>query len=231
MRPIANFTLHAMLAAALTALAATSAAAGRTGGKEEVYYTITLTDARAHQGSKGEQLEVQSWSWGGAQAGVTKVDSFTVKQGVKPVGTSDVTMKRGTGPAPVAGGVQVAVGDVTGDGSAGPGASQSMTVGGAQTEASGPPTGKRQHKPMTLTKPLDRGSVNVKVKFPWAACRVGAHYPSLELGGGAERYVLQDVTVSGCGGSGGTSEGPEESITFVYGKLGVRGWDPKKKEQ
>lgn len=103
MRSATHFTLHAILAACLAALAASSAAAaGPTGGKEEVYFTITLTDARAADGAhvgrndgRLESFEIKDWSFDK----VSKVDSFTVKQGVKPVGTADVTMKRGTGPS------------------------------------------------------------------------------------------------------------------------------------
>ena len=46
---------------------------------------------------------------------------------------------------------------------------------------------------------------------PWTACKVGARYPSLELGDGAKRYLLQDVTVSSCG----DDPHPEE-IGFAY---------------
>ena len=69
---------------------------------------------------------------------------------------------------------------------------------------------------LVLPRPLPQGSVRVKVKTPWLACRVGARYPVLVLGGGGQRYRLLDATVSSCGGAAG----PEESITFVYGKLG-----------
>jgi len=67
--------------------------------------------------------------------------------------------------------------------------------------------------------PLDKGSVWVRVATPWAACRVGARYPSLELGGAGKRYVLQDVTVASCGGSRGADDRPTEDIAFYYNKI------------
>ena len=36
------------------------------------------------------------------------------------------------------------------------------------------PAEKRQHGWMPSNRPLDRGSVRVKVKFPWLDCKVGA---------------------------------------------------------
>ena len=133
------------------------------------------------------------------------------------------------------------------------GASEKITVDGGRTE-SGQATGKRQHMPIrsrsyydqstpapaekrqhgwvTVSKPLDRGAVRVKVKFPWVGCAVGDRYPAITLGDRAQSYQLQEVTVASCGSA---AEGPEENITFVYGKLGtkvqVRGWDPEKKEE
>jgi hypothetical protein len=91
------------LAAPLAALA--TLAAGPAAAKEEVYFTVTLQEARlagapaqqAHLGRNDgrlQQLQLQSIEWGPR---VTKVDSFTVKQSVRPIGTSDLTMKRGTG--------------------------------------------------------------------------------------------------------------------------------------
>lgn len=72
-----------------------------------------------------------------------------------------------------------------------------------------------------------QGSVIVKVEHPWTSCQVGAAFPSLVLIGGGKHHLVEDVTVANCGGGAGT---PEEGITFVYGKLTVSGWDPKKKE-
>lgn len=268
MRPVTNFTLHAILAAALAALAASSAAAGEPAvkpgtvvkvspsesraAKQEHYFTITLQEGQAGGKSDGfeKQIQIESWQWGR----VSKVDDFTMKQGVKPavpgqfgewiadverpdakgdmtlkgskigenarpVRPSDVTMKRGTSAAPV-GGVRVASGDIEGSTV---GASETLTVGRAQTE--GQATGKRQHKPIavqgyydhTLDEPLPSGSVRVKVKMPWLACKVGTRFPSLVLGGGDKTYRLTDAVISSCGESSGGR--PMESISFNYAKV------------
>ena len=256
MRPIANFTLHAILAAALAALAASSAAAAPTGGQQEAYYTITLQESRSGK-SEGldRQIQIESWQWGR----VTKVDGFMMKQGVKPadpgkygewiadverpaegaasgdmtlkgskigenaarVRPSDVTMKRGTSATQPVGGVRVASGDVDGSST---GASETLTVGGSQTE--GQATGKRQHKPLVmqgyydqaLDEPLPSGSLRVKVKMPWMACKVGTRIPSLVLGGGGDKtYRLTDAVVTSCAAGDGAR--PMESIAFNYGKV------------
>ena len=89
--------------------------------------------------------------------------------------------------------------------------------------ASGLPTGKRQHKPMTMSMELGRGSVSLQLKSPWPDCRVGTQYPELELSDRANGYKLQDAVVTGCA---------SESVSLNYAKkVTVRGWDPEKKEE
>lgn len=155
----------------------------------------------------------------------------------RPTRPTDVTLKRGTSrsgekggtedinigvgelqEARPAGGVRVAAGDVDGDGRAG--ANEKMTVHGNRTE-SGQATGKRQHMPlrsrMYYDQPQAKGSVWVRVASPWNACRVGARYPSLELGEGTKRYVLQDVTVASCGSA--ADDRPPEEVAFYYNRI------------
>jgi hypothetical protein len=71
-----------------------------------------------------------------------------------------------------------------------------------------------------LAAPLDRGSVRVKVKFPWLDCRVGAAFPDAVLHNDAGRYEFKDALISGCA---------PDSVTLDYAKVQVRGWDPAKK--
>ena len=113
------------------------------------------------------------------------------------------------------------------------GADETITIGGARTEtASGQATGKRQHMPVRVRtyydQPQSKGSVWIRVATPWAACRVGARYPSLRLAEGARAYTLEDVTVASCGDA---DDRPTEEVAFYYNKVTVRGWDPKKKEE
>lgn len=116
-----------------------------------------------------------------------------------------VTLKRGaTAEEASAGGVRVAVGDVTGDGS----------------------PGVAQYNPKELTvskevvwnagQPAPTGSVTVRGKFP--SCTVGTRFPTLELGARAARYKLHNVVVTSCGGSAGDSL-PMEEVSFNYAKV------------
>ena len=219
MRPTICFSLFAA-----TAFASSAAAAA---AKDGLMHLITYTPPGAAAGKdhKGEQIEIQSFHWGPRQS--TSADGSRSRAGNQVI-MDDTAGREKMQPG----------------GGGGGGANESMTVGGGRTEGpigkpignmaaegneeSAQAAGKRQHKPITITKewdarsaPLPQGSVRVKVKMPWLACRVGATYPRLELAGGGRRFVLQDVTVASCGGwTGPGDEGPEESITFVYGKLG-----------
>lgn len=196
MRPIANFTLHAILAAAIAALATASAAAGGpavlTLGSEGVGGTpqgakgdkprIAVIELMAFEwGSGADSVNLGSWAkadglavnWDtpGSAARVSKVDSLSVKQNAA-----------------------------------------------GQPTVSGLATGKRQHKPFTLATPLDKGSVWIRVASPWADCRPGARYPSLSIAEGARTYRLLSVTVSGCGRSA-VEGAPTEEVAFTYSKI------------
>jgi type VI protein secretion system component Hcp len=241
MRPITSFTLHAMLAAVLTAFAATSAAA------QFLALGDSIPGATAGKDSREKWIEIQSWQWGttsaakfGAVGGMHRDSDMSMKGSKIGQNARESGEKGGTED------INIGVGELQEANPAG--------VVSPRDAASGQATGKRQHKPMTITKemdaaspalvqkrqhgwvtvskPLDRGRVRVKVKFPWASCAVGNRYPAITLGDRANSYQLRDVTVASCGSA---ADGPEESITFVYGKLGtkvqVRGWDPEKKEQ
>ncbi len=88
--------------------------------------------------------------------------------------------------------------------------------------ASGMPTGKRQHGWMPVAQTLDRGSVRVKVRFPWLDCRVGATFPDATLDDAAGRNSFSEVTVTRC---------DNDAVTLSFTKVIVRGWDPAKKEE
>ena len=119
------------------------------------------------------------------------------------------------GETQTASGVQVAAGDVNAD-------SRPDTITSPRDAASGLPTGKRQHKPMTITKPLDRGSVTVKGSM--SGCTVGAAYPDAVLQTAAARYEFKEVFITSCtmpslSGSSGGDDRPMESISFNYDKI------------
>ena len=98
------------------------------------------------------------------------------------------------------------------------------TVPNPRDSASGQATGKRQHKPITITKewdaaspqlmkldrPAAKGSVWIRTSQPWADCRVGARYPSVELDG----YKLSGIVVSDC-----PVASRAEYISFAYQRI------------
>jgi hypothetical protein len=238
MRPIASFTLHAILAAALTALAASSAAAA------DMFLKFTTVDGdTSAAGGRGERLEVESWHWGSVATadadGKGSIDALT--DGVILIRNSDAP---GAAKYGAVGGMHRDAGI---DGTAAPvGGSEKQTIGATRSPSAGKdsklqelrarsvadidkapePAEKRQHGWMPSNRPLDRGAVRVKVKFPWLGCAEGARYPHITLGDGANSYQLSDVTVASCGGG----EGPEKSVTLTYRKVTVRAWNPEKKE-
>jgi hypothetical protein len=95
-------------------------------------------------------------------------------------------------------------------------------VAGAHRDDGLSPAEKRQHGWVTVAKPLDRGAVRVKVKFPWLDCKVGAAFPDAMLQNDAGRYEFKDAIITGCA---------PDSVSLNYAKVIVRGWDPAKKEE
>ena len=137
------------------------------------------------------EIEILSFSFGAHQTGSGQADALTdglmiLRNSDESAGTGKVSKVEAIAIKQKAvegkGGVAVAAGDVTGDGS---------------TTASGLPTGKRQHKPMVLAKPLDKGSIKLAGSF--ASCEVGKTYPLIEVGGRSRGYKLKNVQVAACG--------------------------------
>ena len=204
MRPISKLTMCAFAGAVI----ASSAAAASTdyflklGGVKGESTKGSDRHKPVPSGVEGDQIEILSWSWG-----ATRAAGGNVEYGWK--------VEEGESAPPAPRGVRVAVGDVNADGGA-------AAIVSPRDAASGMPTGKRQHGWNSVSKPLDRGSVRVKVKFPWLDCRVGAAFPDAVLQNDAGRYELKDVVISGCA---------REGVALNYTKVIVRGWDPKKKEE
>lgn len=208
---------------------------------------------------KGE-IAVESFSWGATQAAgrVNKIDAFTIKQSVK---ADDVGEARaaaaGSGGSAVGGGAGLTIGvgtpgnpadkvsyqDISAPSmtSGKPGAARlppelPVMAGTVESGASGLPTGKRQHKPMTITKELDKstpilmqarplaaGSLTVRGRLP--GCAPGTAYEDAVLRAGGYTYELKEViitscAVSGSGGGGGSGGAlPMESISLNYAKI------------
>lgn len=88
--------------------------------------------------------------------------------------------------------------------------------------ASGMASGKRQHKPLTVTKPIDKasplkiptrsGAGSITLKRGLADCTPGTRYPHILVGDDAvgREVTLEDVTVASCA---------REEVTFNYAKI------------
>lgn len=213
-----------MLSATLAALAVPAAAAPGDGTREH-YYTIKLTNAFVAQtrgsAAKGDEIHVESFSWGSPASAIELKPVYVTSY--QTGGSGSDAAGRGTN--------ELRMDDTAGSqkmqpGGGGAGGAVSGRITGiasdpSETSAqSGLPTGKRQHKPVKLTSPLEKGSVWIRVGSPWAGCRVGAAYPRLELAGRGKSYVLEDVTVGSCGGPAAARDGrPTEEIAFYYNKI------------
>lgn len=256
MRPIMNFTLHVTLAAALIAFAASSAAAAGYLKLGDIKGDVSASSEDRKDFYKG-WIELNSWQWGETRTGKAQPKEFTVtrktdtatagdpdrplvaarvpnagveremKESSEKGGTEDMNI--GVGElqecAPAGGGVQVAAADVSGE-----------------RAAACAPAGKRQHKPITISKEMDksspklmeaatkgkvfaspapRGSMTFKGQL--SGCAVGNRYPNATLQTASMRYEMENVLVSSCSssgsGGGSGSSPPMEEISFNYEKI------------
>lgn len=236
MRPI----IITIFFAATTASLATAPAAAV--DRLKLLATVNMGVAGAERG-KEKWIEIQGWDWGRT----AKVEGFAINQGpARDDHEEEMTIVAGQAASPPGGAEKFgAVSGMHRDSSVSAvGASEKMTVDGGRTEtASGQATGKRQHMPIrsrtyvnqtaapaekrqhgwnSVSKPLDRGAIRVKVKFPWVDCRVGTRFPAALLENATGTHELTDVTVASC---------TQDSFALNYAKVKVRGWNPEKKEE
>jgi len=239
MRPIANFTLHAILAAALAAFAATGAAASKFDAWLELGDIRGETEA--HKDQRNQHIELLSYSFGASQVlggrVVTVADAIkaleesrrrsdaSAGRGASNEVSMDDTagrekMQPGGGSASGVGVKRVFVKSWSTSGDAGRFPGRGVDIAAIDGQgASGQATGKRTHNPLRARMYYDEGSVTLAGRFP--ACRVGAAYPSAAIGHGTERYDMQDVTVTACS---------PEGMSLNFKKVTVRGWNPETKE-
>lgn len=88
-----------------------------------------------------------------------------------------------------------------------------VTATAPRDMATGMASGKRMHKPFTITKEVDKASP-LLVK----ACASGQHFPKVEVQlASGEKYTLTDVMVASDQMSSG--DRPMETISFTYQKI------------
>ena len=193
---------------------------------------------------KGE-IEIQSFSWGATQReGSGQADALTdgllILRNTAPPASGAAGGGGGGGmDAAKAGGTGMGKGKASmSDLSVMRGPRQTTSLDGVQgatgAEKFGAISGAHRDDSVAgradaaLAAPLARGSVRIKVKFPWLDCRVGAAFPNAVLHNDAGRYELKDVIITSCSSGG---DRPMESLSLNYTKVIVRGWDPEKKEK
>jgi type VI protein secretion system component Hcp len=99
-------------------------------------------------------------------------------------------------------------------GSATSGAGSGKAAAAPRDTASGLATGRRMHKPFTITKEIDKASPLLA-----QACASGKHLPEVDVDlGSGGHYKLMDVMISSDTKSSG-GDRPMESISFTYQKI------------
>jgi type VI protein secretion system component Hcp len=188
------------VAAALALALAVSAAPAAAAG----YIKFDGVDGEAAKSSDKPRLavlEVQAWSWG-------------AKDGAKGGNVEfEWKVEEGESAPPRPGGAQ----DIA-------------APAPAAAAASGTPTGKRQHKPLTIVKEVDKATPKLAeaavkgklfVMVPAGTCVAGARYATAEFGTGTRVYKLEDVVVASCSPavSGGGDARPMESLSLNYERI------------
>jgi len=220
------------IAIAFALTAAPSAAAGylKFGSVKPVLSNVKGGQANA-AGSHRDEIHIESYSWGMSQTGSGRGGgkmhledvSTAAKEGKggnvefewkveegesappRPTRPSDVTMKRGTTTTAKESGEKGGTEDIN----IGVGGLQEATVSKSMDKAS-----------TRLVQPAPRGSMTAIV--PAGTCRVGARFPTAELGTGQRIYKMTGVVVTSCSTSGsgsGSDIRPMESISMNYDKI------------
>ena len=209
---------RAVIAIALaTALAVPAATAAQFDAF--IKFPPSVADSDGRKSTATGEIEIQSFSWGASQP--SHAGGGGGGMGAGKVSMQDMSVMRGPRQTTAMDGTQVTTGDVDGDGAAD--AAAAHTVKSPRDAASGQASGKRTHDPVKFEKPLEKGSIMLKMTFP--GCAVGTRYPSAEMTTPTGRYLLTDVQVTSCptAAAPGGAEQPSESISLNYTKIVVRG--------
>lgn len=236
MRRIRSTAVRVSCIALVSALVPASALAAAA----DFYLKIDGPIGPSKDGKHKSEIEVQSFSWGATQMGSAHVGGG---MGTGKVNMQDLSVMRGPRQTTSLDGVQVAAGDVDGDGRAdkaapkpvshdlrthvvartapagdgdgdGRGDTAAHVVKSPRDAASGQSSGKRTHPGMMkIEKPLSTGSITMNMKL--AGCATGTRYPSAELTTPGGRYALHDLVVASCGGGGGGGAGDSMAMEQV----------------
>lgn len=93
------------------------------------------------------------------------------------------------------------------------GAGAGKVAAAPRDAASGMASGKRMHKPFTITKEIDVASPKLA-----EACASGKHFQEVDVDMGSAHYKLEDVVISSDTKSSG-GDRPMETLTFTYQKI------------
>jgi len=200
-------------------------------------------DVQARAGH-GREIHIESFSWGATQAGAPfnyggggstgKVNVHDVSMSRAAAGTAskDMTTKGSTvGENSAAGDPDrpLVAGRVpntmkesgekggTEDINIGVGELQEMTISKSSDKAT-PKLYESAAKGKVFKSPAPKGSMSTVV--PAGACRLGARYPTAELGTGDRVYTMTGVVVTGCS-TAASHDGsiPTETLSLNYDKI------------
>ena len=99
--------------------------------------------------------------------------------------------------------------------SSGAGAGKLTATSAPRDVATGQASGKRMHKPFTITKEVDQASPKL-----FEMCASGKHIAEVDVDMGSAHYVLEDVVISSATKSSGAR--PMETLSFTYQKIEMK---------
>ena len=193
MRSIVKLTLSAFVAVAATGPAYAA----------DMFLKLGPVKGEVATAAKGREnsVEVLSWQYGAARKGW----DGSIKGG-------SIARKH------VPSGTHIASADIVGPSRD----CDDHNVKSPRDAATGMSSGRCASAWSPVATPVDRGSVRVKVKFPWLDCKVGARITDATLTSPTERVTFNDISVSRCAA---------DEVDLDYAAVVVRGWDPATKQE
>jgi type VI protein secretion system component Hcp len=183
------------IATALTALAAAPASAAG-----YMYFKDSPIVGESAGGKDRGRIEVDSWSWGAPATrgpdGKWVVVEREMKESGEKGGTEDIN---------------IGVGELQ------------EAIISKPMDRSSPKLAQHALIGSTRNGSATRGGLSVKV--PAGTCRVGARYPTAELGGGQRIYTMTGVVVTNCSvARSGDGSIPTETLSLNFDKISWKYW-------